>query len=76
VSAGSEQVTAAAITDPDPETALTSGATRFLMTRQFICTPAQAVGGRGFRFYTPHSLPPHTPVILRFSGMAIAPASP
>jgi hypothetical protein len=43
MSAGGERVTAAAITNPDPETALTSSATRFFMTRQLICTPAQAL---------------------------------
>ena len=48
----------------------------FLMTRQFICTPGQAASGRAYWFYTPRGLPPHTPVILRFSGIAVAPASP
>ncbi len=47
----------------------------FLMTRQFICTPAQAAGGRGYWFYAPQSVPPHTPIILRFSGIVVAPAS-
>ena len=47
----------------------------FLMTRQFICTPAQTASGRAYWFYTPRGLPPHTPVILRFSGIAVAPAS-
>ncbi len=48
----------------------------FLMTRQFICTPAQTASGQAYWFYTPHGLPPHTPVILRFSGIAVAPAPP
>jgi hypothetical protein len=48
----------------------------FLMTRQFICTAGQAASGRAYWFYTPRGLPPHTPVILRFSGIAVAPASP
>jgi hypothetical protein len=48
----------------------------FLMTGQFICTPAQTATGQAYWIYTPHGLPPHTPVILRFSGMAVAPASP
>ena len=48
----------------------------FLMTRQFICTPAQAARGQSYWFYTPHGLPPHAPVILRFSGVAVAPAAP
>ena len=48
----------------------------FLMTRQFICTPAQTAGGQGYWFYTPRGLPPHTHVLLRFSGMAVAPATP
>ena len=47
----------------------------FLMTKQFICTPAQVAGGQGYWFYTPRGLPPGTPVILRFSGMAVAAAS-
>jgi len=49
---------------------------KFLMTSQFICTPAQAASGQAYWFYTPRGLPPHTPVILRFSGMAVAPGSP
>jgi len=48
----------------------------FLMTKQFICTPAQTASGQAYWFYTPRGLPPHTRVLLRFSGMAIAPASP
>jgi hypothetical protein len=48
----------------------------FMMTRQFICTPAQAASGRAYWFYTPGGLPPHAPVLLRFSGMAVVPASP
>ena len=46
----------------------------FLMTSRFICTPAQAASGQGFWFYAPQSVPPHTPVILRFSGIVVAPA--
>ena len=48
----------------------------FLMTRQFICTPAQTASGQAYWFYTPRGLPPHTHVLLRFSGMAVAPAVP
>lgn len=48
----------------------------FLMTRQFICTPAQAASGRAYWFYTPGGLPPHARVLLRFSGVAVVPASP
>ncbi len=48
----------------------------FLMTRQFICTPAQAASGRAYWFYTPRGLPPHAPVLLRFSGIAVVAASP
>ena len=48
----------------------------FLMTTQFICTPAQTASGQGYWFYTPYGLPPHAPVILRFSGIAVASASP
>jgi hypothetical protein len=47
----------------------------FLMTKQFICTPAQTAAGQGYWFYTPRGLPRGTPVILRFSGMAVAAAS-
>lgn len=47
---------------------------KFLLTSQFICTPAQAAGGQGYWFYSPRGLPPHAPVILRFSGIAVAPA--
>ena len=48
----------------------------FLMTKQFICTPAQTASGQAYWFYTPRGLPPHTHVLLRFSGMAVAPAAP
>jgi len=46
----------------------------FMMTRQFICTPAQAASGQAYWFYTPHA-PASATVILRFSGVAVAPAS-
>jgi hypothetical protein len=46
----------------------------FLMTKQFICTPAQAASGQGYWFYTPGGLPPHAPVLLRFSGIAVVSA--
>ena len=46
----------------------------FLMTRQFICTPAQAADGQRYRLYTQHDVPRGTPVILRFSGIAVAAA--
>jgi len=48
----------------------------FLMTKQFICTQAQTASGQGYWIYTPHGLPPRAPVLLRFSGMAVVPASP
>jgi hypothetical protein len=48
----------------------------FLMTKQFICTPAQAASGQGYWFYTAQGLPAHTHVLLRFSGIAVAPATP
>ena len=48
----------------------------FLMTRQFICTPAQAASGQSYWIYTPGGLPPHARVLLRFSGMAVVPVSP
>jgi hypothetical protein len=47
---------------------------RFLMTSQFICTPAQAASGHAYWFYTPGGLPPHARVLLRFSGIAVVPA--
>jgi hypothetical protein len=46
----------------------------FMMTKQFICTPAQAASGRAYWFYTPQ-VPASATVILRFSGVAVAPAS-
>jgi hypothetical protein len=46
----------------------------FLMTKQFICTPAQAADGQGYRLFTRQGLPHGTPVILRFSGIAVAAA--
>jgi hypothetical protein len=48
----------------------------FLMSRQFICTPAQAASGRAYWFYTPGGPPPGTQVILRFSGVTVTSASP
>ena len=48
----------------------------FLMSKQFICTPAQAASGRAYWFYTPGGPPPGTHVILRFSGVAVTSASP
>jgi len=41
-----------------------------------ICTPGQTASGQAYCFYTPHGLPSHAPVILRFSGIAVAPAGP
>jgi hypothetical protein len=46
----------------------------FLMTKQFICTQAQAADGPGYRLYTQHGVPCGTPVLLRFSGIAVATA--
>jgi hypothetical protein len=45
----------------------------FLMTKQFICTSSQAASGQAYWFYTPDA-PPGAPVILRFSGVTVAPA--
>jgi hypothetical protein len=42
-------------------------------SKQFICTSAQAARGQAYWFYTPLT-PPAAPVILRFSGVAVAPA--
>jgi hypothetical protein len=47
----------------------------FLVTKQFICTPAQVADGSAYWFYTPAGLPRGTPVLLRFSGIDVAPAS-
>ncbi len=47
----------------------------FMMTKQFICTPAQAASGQAYWFYTPQGIPHGAPVILRFNGIAVAPAS-
>lgn len=47
----------------------------FLMTQQFICTPAQVASGRGYWFYAPHNTPPGAQVIMRFSSVTVAPAS-
>jgi hypothetical protein len=46
----------------------------FMMTKQFTCTPEQAADGQGYWFYTPQGMPRGTPVILRFSGIAVAAA--
>jgi hypothetical protein len=46
----------------------------FMMTKQFICTPAQAASGQGYWFYVPGSIPSGARVILRFSHVAVAPA--
>jgi hypothetical protein len=45
----------------------------FMMTEQFICTPAQAASGQAYWFYPP-GVPSSAAVILRFSGVAVAPA--
>ncbi len=47
----------------------------FLMTKQFICTPAQAADGQVYWFYAARGVPPGTPIILRFSGVAVVAAS-
>jgi hypothetical protein len=36
----------------------------------------KAAGGQAYWFHTPGGLPPHAQVFLRFSGIAVAPASP
>jgi hypothetical protein len=43
----------------------------FLVTKQFICTPAQVAGSVGYWFYPP-AAPPGTHVILRFTGFSVA----
>jgi hypothetical protein len=45
----------------------------FLITKQFICTSSQGASGQAYWFETPDA-PPGAPVILRFSGVAVAPA--
>jgi hypothetical protein len=47
----------------------------FMMTGQFICTPAQVASGRGYWFYVPDSIPPGAHVIIRFSRVAVVPVS-
>ncbi len=47
----------------------------FLMTKQLICTPAQVAGGQGYWFYFKNTTPPAAQIILRFSRVAVAPAS-
>ena len=47
----------------------------FLFSQQFICTPAQAASGPAYWFYTGAGLPHDAHVLLRFSGVAVAPAS-
>jgi hypothetical protein len=47
----------------------------FMMTKQFICTPAQAASGQAYWFYVP-PVPASAAVILRFSGVTVAPAPP
>jgi hypothetical protein len=43
----------------------------FLVTKQFICTPAQLANSVGYWFYPPVA-PPGTHVILRFTGFSVA----
>jgi hypothetical protein len=80
MTARGEMANAAGLTNPNPETAVTTSAAADAApgrrTRQFICTPAQTAGGQAYWFYTPGGLPPHAQVFLRFSGIAVAPASP
>ena len=47
----------------------------FLFSRQFICTPSQAASGPAYWFYTSSGLPRDAHVLLRFSGVTVAPAS-
>jgi hypothetical protein len=78
MTARGEMVKAAGLTNPNPETAVTASAAADAApgrrTRQFICTPAQTAGDQACWFYTPGGLPPHAQVLLRFSGIAVAPA--
>jgi hypothetical protein len=73
-------VKAAGLTNPNPETAVTASAAADAApgrrTRQFICTPAQTADGQAYWFYTPGGLLPPAQAFLRFSGIAVAPASP
>jgi hypothetical protein len=48
----------------------------FLMTKQLICTPAQVASGQGYWFYFKRTTPPGAQIIMRFSRVAVAPASP
>ncbi len=47
----------------------------FLFSQQFICTRAQAASGPAYWFYTAGGVPQDAHVLLRFSGVAVAPAS-
>ena len=44
----------------------------FIVTKQFTCSPAQVAGGRAYWFSPQQDLPPGSPVILRFSHVAVA----
>jgi len=46
----------------------------FMMTAQFICTPAQAARGVHFTFDTPHA-PSSTPVLVRFGHTDVVPVT-
>jgi hypothetical protein len=39
---------------------------RFMLTSQFMCTPAELAHGMNFRIYVPGSVPPGTPVVAAF----------
>jgi hypothetical protein len=47
----------------------------YLFSKQFICTPAQAASGTAYGFYIGNGLPRDAHVLLRFSGVTVAPAS-
>jgi hypothetical protein len=47
----------------------------FLFSQQFICTPAQAASGPAYWIYTGAGLPRDAHILLRFSGVAVTPAS-
>lgn len=47
----------------------------FMMTSQFICTPAELANGAGFSLYLPGTVPPGTPVVTRLRRALVTSAT-
>jgi hypothetical protein len=47
----------------------------FMMTSQFICTPAELENGAAFGLYVPGSVPPGTPVVFRLRRALVTSAA-